>query len=52
MVRGWAAALVVTALAGCQTLPPPVPEQAPARHQLDVPFHRQSSTSAARPRWP
>lgn len=40
-LRGWAAAVFVAALAGCQTLPPPVPENAPARHQLDVPFHPQ-----------
>lgn len=33
--------MLVAALAGCQTLPPPVPENAPARHQLDVPFHPQ-----------
>lgn len=29
------------ALVGCQTLPPPVPDEAPARRDLAVPFHPQ-----------
>jgi hypothetical protein len=40
-LRGWTVAFLVAILAGCQTLPPPVPEQAPSAQRLDVPFHPQ-----------
>lgn len=38
-----AAALAATVLAGCQTRPPPVPENAPAEQRVDVTFYPQDA---------